>query len=375
MVTPSMSEIEFHPASNEFPLLSEERLAELAEDLQANGQREPIRIYEGRIVDGRNRYLACRKAGLEPRFEPLPENMNPFAYVWSLNGQRRDLTQDQRYLIWKSCVDRSGEWETQRKRIQEEANRARANATASQPRNDGGTFSEVTGPSTICGRTREKPRGQGSSAKADASGTNRGAVERMDRLERERPDLAEQVKTGEITTAEAMRQIARPHVANNSGDNEWYTPSDYIERAAAVMGGIDLDPASSAEANRVVGAERYYTAEDDGLSRDWQGRVWINPPYAQPLIQQFCAALVRHYRNGHVQQAVVLVNNATETRWFQLLLAEASAICFPAGRVRYWKPGKKTATPLQGQAVLYFGQNVGDFGQQFKALGSICHVA
>lgn len=197
--------------------------------------------------------------------EQLPDDVNPFAYIWSLNGQRRDLTQDQRYLIWKSCAAKSGQWKAQQQRLQEEASRARSRATAMQPRSEDGTFVDDTGPSTDCGRTGAKPRGRGSVAKAEASSTNRGAVERMDRLVRERPDLAEQVRTGQIASAEALRQITKPHIANNSGDNEWYTPAQYIERAVAVMGGIDLDPASSEAANRVVGAARYYAVEDDGL--------------------------------------------------------------------------------------------------------------
>jgi hypothetical protein len=51
----------------------------------------------------------------------------------------------------------------------------------------------------------------------------------------------------------------RPHVSQNSGENEWYTPANYIEASRMVMGSIDLDPASSETANRTVCATAYYT--------------------------------------------------------------------------------------------------------------------
>lgn len=178
----------------------------------------------------------------------------------------------------------------------------------------------------------------------------------------------------EITTTGALRAASAPHVTFNSGDNEWYTPVDYIVAARLVMGDIDTDPASSAIANSTVSAAVYYTAETDGLSQLWHGRVWMNPPYAQPLIGQFCQTLKAQYGRT-VTEAITLTNNATDTAWFHDLLSVASAVCFIRGRVRFIDPsGSPSGAPLQGQAVCYLGSNVDRFREAFSQFGKVLHV-
>jgi hypothetical protein len=164
----------------------------------------------------------------------------------------------------------------------------------------------------------------------------------------------------------------KAHVMHNSGESEWYTPGPIIEAARRVMGGIDLDPASSEAAQETVRAKRFFSKEHDGLEHRWSGRVWLNPPYAQPLIDDFCLKLEAELGAGTVTQAVCLTNNGTETHWGQVLLRGHSAVCFHDGRVRFWAPGKPSATPLQGQMITYFGPNVEVFCAEFSQLGAVC---
>lgn len=159
---------------------------------------------------------------------------------------------------------------------------------------------------------------------------------------------------------------SKVHVGQNSGNNEWYTPAEYIDAARAVMGHIDLDPASTEAANEVIQAQKFYTENDNGLLYDWHGRVWMNPPYAQPAIADFCAKMREEFDAGRVTEAIVLVNNATETAWFHSLVESASAVCFPLARIRFWAPGRETATPLQGQAIVYLGNNAERFLSEFR---------
>lgn len=159
------------------------------------------------------------------------------------------------------------------------------------------------------------------------------------------------------------------HVGNASGVNEWYTPPDIIAAAHAVLGGIDLDPASHAEANRTVEATNYFTSEDDGLKQEWAGRVWMNPPYAQPLIEQFCDKLMESFLVGKVTDAISLTNNATDTAWGQRLLGNCFAACFTRGRLRFWAPEREAAAPLQGQMLCYFGSSADEFLTHFSVFG------
>ena len=179
----------------------------------------------------------------------------------------------------------------------------------------------------------------------------------------------------EISAAGLQRIGKNPHVSFNTGENEWYTPSEYIEAAKKVLETIDLDPASSEVANKTVRATVYFTAQDNGLLYSWNGRVWMNPPYSAELIGRFTSKLTEHFVGGEITEAIVLVNNATETVWFQTMLTACSAVCFIRGRVKFIDmDGFPSGAPLQGQAILYFGKNTDKFASAFGGFGKVLHV-
>jgi ParB family chromosome partitioning protein len=164
--------------------------------------------------------------------------------------------------------------------------------------------------------------------------------------------------------------LKKPHVSNNSGENEWYTPPEYIEAARRTMGSIDTDPATSETANQNVKAEWIYTKERSGLDKPWVGNVWLNPPYEAKLVKLFSDAVIK--KRAEYNQACVLVNNATETGWLQNMIDIADAICLIKTRIKFLDATNTPKnTPLQGQVVLYFGDNTNEFNNQFKELG-IC---
>ncbi len=138
------------------------------------------------------------------------------------------------------------------------------------------------------------------------------------------------------------------HRAQGTGENEWYTPAEYIEMARQVLGVINLDPATSETANRVVQAEQIFTLQDNGLVQEWHGNVWMNPPYSQPHIQLFIEKMVSEVEAGRAQQAIALTHNYTDTAWFHCAAEHCQAICFTRGRIAFLSPDGDKAAPTRG---------------------------
>ena len=100
-----MTDRQFHEVASIFPLMGDGDLLSLAEDIEANGLREPIWLHpDGSIIDGRNRYLACEKAGVAPSFREWNEKGSLVAFVVSLNLHRRHLTTSQMAMVKAKAV-------------------------------------------------------------------------------------------------------------------------------------------------------------------------------------------------------------------------------------------------------------------------------
>lgn len=156
-------------------------------------------------------------------------------------------------------------------------------------------------------------------------------------------------------------------VLTSSKSDEHYTPSDLIEGAREVMGGaIDLDPMSCEIANRIVRATKFYTKEDDGLTKPWFGKVWLNPAFSQA--NKAVANLVQAYLVGIVTEALLLVKAAPDTARHQILAP--FPFCEIRGRVKFIGKGNSQPAPF-ATLVFYLGKNFSKFREVFGRFGNI----
>lgn len=348
------------------PNLSDEDYARLRADIAERGVMVPIEVDEdGNILDGHHRMRIADELGIH-----CPKIVRKDMAEWDkrihavmLNLARRQLTDYQTAEVLRDIKP-------------DIAARAAARMAQAEGQQRGVKASAMDKcpDETQMSTTRDELAALGGVGSGRTLERHWDTIDEAREMAEDSPDIAELLDKAERGEADLpdIRKAMKPHVANNSGENEWYTPPQYIEAARACMGGIDLDPASSETAQENVGAKSYYTKDDDGLAHDWHGRVWMNPPYSNPEIKMFSHKLVDEIDAGRIRSAVVLVNNATETQWGQLLLDYCEAACFPSGRIKYLDAtNQPKMTPLQGQMFLYFGDDVESFRKNFSEFGVV----
>jgi hypothetical protein len=221
------------------------------------------------------------------------------------------------------------------------------------------------------GAGRGKKNADPGSFSADVASEWTGISQQQVSRWRKRLDDPERYRAKLYGTAwkQAMGELKASHQnQQESLGNEHYTPAIYIEAAREVLGEIDLDPASCAAANEVVKAKWYFTAKDNGLSRDWRPRVWLNPPYGGEA-GEFVKKLMGEMAEGKVFAAIALLNSAaTDTNWFQPLWD--GHLCFTDHRINFYGEGERSGS-TNGSVFVYFGDHPRLFIERFSEFGTV----
>jgi hypothetical protein len=343
--------LEFHPLANIFPMMTDAEANDLGDDMLEHGQREPIWLYDGMILDGRNRYNGCLLKDIEPRFVEF-RGADALGFVISLNLKRRHLDESQRAVV-------AGKLATLR---------------------DGQRADQVEG----------VPIGRAASM---LNVSERSVARAREVIDKGAPDLIAAVEQGEVSVsaaadfakqpkehqaaqiadsgspAAAVKASKNSQLVQQSLSNEHYTPKKYLDAARAVLGGtIDLDPASCAEANKTVQATTFLDADDDGLTKEWLGTVWLNPPYGRQA-GDFILKFFDEVCAGRVTAGIILVNaHCTDTGWFQPLWSGVQ--CFTDHRINFYGDDERSGS-THGSVFVYFGPDERLFAARFAEFGAI----
>lgn len=223
----------YHEVADIFPLMTGEEFDALKADIAVNGQREPIWLHpDGSIIDGRNRHRACIDLGIAPHFRTWDGNGSLVAFVVSLNLHRRHLTSGQKAIIAAEILPMlEAEAKERQREAGEQFGRGMNDRLLKNLSNLSGTDDDRNG-STAAAQV------------AQITGTNRTYVSEAKSLLQNAPDLAEQVKAGEIKITEARRQLAQrqkqeaPPLPTNKY-RVWYADPPWAYGNAGVIGETD----------------------------------------------------------------------------------------------------------------------------------------
>ena len=177
-----MSDYEFHEDAAIFPMMTDEEYAHLLADIREHGQREPIYTYQGKIIDGRNRYKACRALGIAPIVREWDGEGSLVSFIVSLNLHRRHLTASQRAAIAVEVMPR----------LEAEAKERQIKLAGTRP--------------NLSQKIDQGNNGKSAEHAAQIVGTNRQYVSDAKKIKDEAPDLFEQVRSGQTTISDAKRE-------------------------------------------------------------------------------------------------------------------------------------------------------------------------
>jgi hypothetical protein len=270
--------MDFHKAAEMFPMMSDVEITDLSRNIMVNGLINPILTHEGKILDGRNRYVACQKVGVKPTLEAWSGD-NPFEYVWSINAERRHLKEGQKAVIYLLKQRQSEDWVKGQLRRKIETSEKKASFASQRTRKEDGTYR----PSTPLSRDngvdntdeldvfadipihKETPKQHQEIAKA--VGIGEATAARAQSLVNSRPDLAQKVAGGSMSLPEAIKQ---KHKEERIAESGW-TESETNKRNL-VEAGISVVANQKTEARLIAWAE-----ENGNYVRIDRFSDWGNP--------------------------------------------------------------------------------------------------
>lgn len=189
--------VAWHPAACIFPMMPDEDIQALADDIAVHGLREPVIMFDGKILDGRNRWAACMIASVQPRTTEFKgTSQEALSFVWSKNRTRRHLSSSQAAIA-----------DAKRAQLDDEYQKAIAATVAEQPK--GGR--PKTGTNNCTGK--KDTEALTDSKRAASAGTNRTYIKPAEKIVTTRPDLAEKIEKGELTIPQATAEIRRTEKA------------------------------------------------------------------------------------------------------------------------------------------------------------------
>ncbi len=208
-----MSELEFHSAAEIFKLIAGKEYDDLLADIRTNGLRNPITLFEGKILDGRNRYRACLEAGIEPQFTLFNGTAQQASdYGWSENNHRRHVTPSDRAAALELMRRYDATLQKRVEQIKEEAKERKWGAGKHAGR---GRPKQLT--QTI-GEAIDPHDGESATALAKLAGANRHYMAGALTLPTE---TLEEIRDGKTTMSKALR---RPKAKKAKG-TEGRTPT------------------------------------------------------------------------------------------------------------------------------------------------------
>lgn len=359
--------MEFHELSSLMPF-REEQVDAIEMRMRKIGWKlgSVVTLFEGKILDGRHRYAAAERVGIDPVYVEYQGDSDPkelAQFVVLENCESRHLSLDEKYQL---LIDmREGGYWPKRPRGD---NRSHVAGAATQE------IAKILGIHAATIRRWDSIGRKHYQTVQERVGVRKtGTAELVDAMERGDITTKDAVVIAELPPEEQVAALENPKAirVTTSGNDEWYTPAQYIELARKVMGDIDVDPAGCEISQEVIQAPTVYTIDDSGLDHSWMGRVWLNPPYSKGLIDQFVAKLREEYASGNTKQAIVLTHNFTDTAWFHALAADAAVVCFTKGRIRFYTVDGVGNSPTSGHVFFYFGKDIDAFVEAFTPVGLI----